>query len=241
MTKRTFSRRAKMKNFVGSKGGAGVRQWLISLIPAHRVYVEAFLGRGVILLAKKPAAVSIGIDYDGHVIADFERRRHKPEVTIVHGDALQLLPLLQVEADWFIYADPPYLNRSCKKRYYRKEMLTEKEHSKLLSVLTRLPGKVMISGYWSQLYEHKLQGWRTSSFWTVNRRGKRVQEFVWMNYAAGGKLHDSRFVGNNFTDRQRIKRKAARWQRKFQAMPDYERQAVLNSLLAVPAATGEND
>ena len=165
----------------------------------------------------------------------------QPEVTIVHGDALQLLPLLQVEADSFIYADPPYLNRSCKKRYYRKEMLTEKEHSKLLSVLTRLPGKVMISGYWSQLYEHKLQGWRTSSFWTVNRRGKRVQEFVWMNYAAGGKLHDSRFVGNNFTDRQRIKRKAARWQRKFQAMPDYERQAVLNSLLAVPAATGEND
>jgi hypothetical protein len=57
-----------------------------------------------------------------------------------------------------------------------------------------------------------------------------------MNYAAGGKLHDARFVGNGFTDRQRIRRKAGRWQRKFLAMPDHERQAVLDSLLTVPAA-----
>jgi DNA adenine methylase len=241
-----------MKHFVGSKGGAGIAQWLISLMPAHRVYCEPFLGRGVVMNTKSPAAVNIGIDYDAGVIADYVRRCRQTEATrracpvwtdlaetaIVHGNALAILPVLRVESDWLLYCDPPYLlsTRSCKRSYYRHELLTEKEHGILLSVLTRLPGMVMISGYWSELYAARLDGWRTSSFWTVNRRGKRVQEWVWMNYAAGGKLHDSRFVGNGFTDRQRIRRKAGRWQRKFLAMHDHERQAVLDSFWLCPRA-----
>lgn len=229
--------------FVGSKGGAGVAQWLISLMPEHRVYVESFLGTGTVLLTKKPAAVNIGIDYDAGVIVDFERRRRQPGLTIVCADSLKLLPVLKVESDWLIYCDPPYLlsTRSCKRSYYGREMLTEKEHRILLSILTRLPCRVMISGYLSALYKTVLDEWRVSTFWTVNRRGKRVQEWCWMNYAAGGKLHDSRFVGNNFTDRQRIKRKAARWRNKYAALPSFERQAVLESLLAVPAAIDKPD
>jgi DNA adenine methylase len=219
-------------HFVGSKGGAGIAQWLISLMPAHRVYVEPFLGRGVVMLTKKLAAVSVGIDCDAGTIADYIRRHYEPTETMVHGDALTLLPLFSMGPDWFVYADPPYLGstRSCKRAYYRHELFTEAEHERLLSVLTGLQAKVMISGYQSPLYSMRLSGWRTASFWTVNRRGKRVQEFVWMNYPAG-RLHDSRFVGNGFTDRQRIKRKAGRWQRKFLAMPADERQAVLDSLL----------
>jgi hypothetical protein len=242
-----------MKHFVGSKGGAGIAQWLISLMPAHRVYCEPFLGRGVVMSTKAPAAINIGIDYDAGVIADYVRRRRQseltrpagtgqPEMAIVHGNALALLGYLKVESDWLLYCDPPYLlsTRSCKRSYYGREMLTEKEHGILLSLLTRLPGMVMVSGYWSKLYAARLEGWRTSSFWTVNRRGKRVQEWVWMNYAAGRMLHDARFVGNGFTDRQRIRRKAGRWQRKFLAMPAHERQAVLDSLLTVPAAIDGN-
>ncbi len=243
-----------MKHFVGSKGGAGVAQWLISLMPAHRVYCEPFLGRGVVMNTKTPAAVNIGIDYDAGIIADFVRRRcqsnltvrsgpAEPETAIVHGNALTLLPVLKAESDWLFYCDPPYLlsTRSCKRNYYVREMLSEKEHGILLSILTRLPGMVMISGYYSDFYAARLKGWRTSNFWTVDRRGHPKQERIWMNYAACGKLHDSRFVGNGFTDRQRIRRKAGRWQRKFLAMPAHERQAVLDSLLTMPAGIDGKD
>lgn len=203
---------------------------------------------------KSPAAINIGIDYDAGVIADYARRRRQsemtrpagtgqPETAIVHGNSLALLQALKVESDWLLYCDPPYLLSTLgksKRIYYGRGLLTEKEHGILLSLLTRLPGMVMISGYQSELYAERLKGWRTSSFWTVDRRGRQRQEWVWMNYASGGKLHDARFVGNGFTDRQRIRRKAGRWQRKFLAMPDHERQAVLDSLLTVPAGIDGN-
>lgn len=231
-----------MKHFVGSKGGAGVPQWLISLMPPHRVYVEAFLGRGVILKSKLPAELNIGIDCDAGVIADFERRRPQSifrpgesDLTVVHGCAISSLQAFKVAPDWLVYADPPYLVRKCNRRYYRHDMVTPAVHDRLLSVLTSLQANVMISGYWSELYANRLASWRYSSFWTVNRRGQRVQEFVWMNFPEPARLHDCRFVGSNYTRRQGIKRKAERWRRKFLAMTAAERQYVLNSLLTVRA------
>ena len=220
------------KHFVGSKGGAGVAQWIISAMPAHRVYVEPFLGKGVVLKLKKPAAVSIGIDYDAGVIDSYWRRQSQPGLAIIEGDALAMLPLLKVEPDWLVYADPPYLGaaRSCQRSYYRRELFTEAAHNALLSLLTGLQCMVMISGYASSLYERRLAGWTVKTFWTVNRRGKRCQESLWMNFTIPTVLHDSRHVGNNFTDRQRIKRKACRWTKKFLAMADHERQAIWDSL-----------
>ncbi len=63
-----------MKNFTGSKGGSGVAQWLINLMPEHRVYVEPFLGLGVVMTTKSMAAVNIGIDYDAGNVDDYRRR-----------------------------------------------------------------------------------------------------------------------------------------------------------------------
>jgi site-specific DNA-adenine methylase len=220
------------KRFVGSKGSAGVAQWIISAMPAHRVYVEPFLGKGVVLQLKKPAAVSIGIDYDAGVIDSYWRRHAQPGLAIIEGDALAMLPVLKVEPDWLIYADPPYLGsaRSCQRRYYRREMFTEAAHDALLSFLTGLQCMVMISGYASSLYSRRLAGWTVKTFWTVNRRGKRCQETLWSNFAEPKTLADTNHVGNNFTDRQRIKRKACRWTKKFLAMGDHERQAIWDSL-----------
>lgn len=226
-------------NFVGSKNGAGMAQWLISLMPPHRVYVEAFLGKGVILRTKLPAAVNIGIERDLRVVSEYWDRQAQPEWSIVHGDALTMLQALRVDSDWLIYADPPYLMeaRSCKRNYYGREFSTEEQHRHLLSVFCATPARVMISGYQNDLYSMQLSTWRTSSFWTVNRRGKRVQEFCWMNFPAPEKLHDPRFAGTNFTDRQRIKRKVASWQRKFGLMTPAEQSAILRGLSIVAPAS----
>lgn len=225
---------------VGSKGGAGVAQWLINLMPAHTVYVEAFLGRGVVLQTKRPAAFSIGIDADAGVIVKHGLPLVSPTVAIVLADAFELLPTLAVSREWLIYCDPPYLmsTRSAGNRvYYGRELGTEQEHARLLSLLSILQANVMLSGYDSPLYASRLASWRKSSFWTVNRAGQRVQEFVWMNFPPPALLHDTAFVGDDFTDRQRVKRKVKRWTRKLLAMPAGERQAVLQSLLTMPTWT----
>lgn len=221
-----------MKNFVGSKGGAGIAQWLITAMPAHTVYVEAFLGRGVVMNTKRPALLNIGIESDVAVIDGYWRRHAQPNTAIVHGDAVTMLPALKTDSTWLVYADPPYLMsvRSSKRRYYGRELDTDAMHDRLLSILTGLQCNVMISGYRSELYSMRLAGWRTSNFWTVDRRGNPKEEICWMNFPEPIDLHDARFVGTNFTDRQRIKRKCERWRKKFAAMSPGEKMAILDAL-----------
>ena len=51
-------------SYPGGKAGAGVFQQIINQIPPHRVYIEPFLGGGAVLLHKRLAVASIGIDCD---------------------------------------------------------------------------------------------------------------------------------------------------------------------------------
>jgi hypothetical protein len=137
-----------------------------------------------------------------------------------------------------IYCDPPYLmeTRSCRRGYYRCEFGSAEEHAELLAVVRALPHLVMISGYWSELYGRELEGWRTASFWTTNRRGRRVQEWVWMNFPEPAELHDYRFLGGDFRERERIKRKTQRWRARLATMPPLERHALLTALEELRAA-----
>lgn len=227
---------------IGSKGGSGIAQWLISLMPPHRTYVEAFLGSGIILRTKLPAFRNIGIDLDGELLTRFEtdhfntcqERMFLPE--LLNGDALTLLPTLGLRRDDLVYADPPYpasVRVAGARPYYKHEALDEAWHERFLAVLQALPCAVMVSGYEGDLYTRRLAKWRSSYKWTVNRAGAKVREFVWMNFAEPALLHDPRFVGGNFTDRQRVKRKIGRWVRNFSAMAPGERWAIYESLTAV--------
>lgn len=53
--------RALSRGYPGAKAAPGVYQAIINEIPPHRVYVEAFVGGGAILLRKRPAEASIVI------------------------------------------------------------------------------------------------------------------------------------------------------------------------------------
>lgn len=230
-----------MKHFVGSKGGSGIAQWIISHMPYHRVYVEGFLGRGVVLKTKAPAQQNFGIERDPKVISRYWRRPTKAGATwhIHSGDFFEFVSVNRFGADTLVYLDPPYLqqSRSCQRRYYRHELLTVEDHKRLLAVALLLPCMVMISGYWSELYAQTLSDWRSDHKATVNRRGKVVQEWLWMNFPEPALLHDSRFVGSDFTDRQRVKRKTERWLKKFVSIPAGERNAIFAALKsAMPPA-----
>jgi DNA adenine methylase len=51
-----------------------------------------------------------------------------------------------------------------------------------------------------------------------------------MNYPADV-MHWHSYAGENFTDRQRIKRKAERWAANFRDLPPGERLALLSAIL----------
>lgn len=56
-------------SYDGGKGGSGVWQKIISMMPPHQIYVEPFLGGGTILQRKRPAAWNIGLDLDADAVA----------------------------------------------------------------------------------------------------------------------------------------------------------------------------
>ena len=67
----------------------------------------------------------------------------------------------------------------------------------------------------------------------MNQGGVRTEK-VWFNFNPE-RVHRARYAGKNHTDRQRVKRKAENWARRYRALPPGERLAVLAALIAVEA------
>jgi hypothetical protein len=220
-----------------SDDGAGMRypggkfrcfQKLINLIPPHRAYIETHLGGGAVLQNKAPAEVNIGVDRDPAVIRLFEGQ-FGPGYKFFAQTAEEFLEAYCFRGDEFVYSDPPYWppsRRSVRSPY--RYHYTEEEHLKLLRILRRLPCAVMVSGYPSAAYDHALEGWMRRVFSGTSHIGMR-EEVVWLNYEPG-LLHDSRYLGHTFRERQAIKRKRARWSARFRREPVGIQQALLSDL-----------
>ena len=128
-----------------------------------------------------------------------------------------------------IYCDPPYMMETRSgRRLYEFEM-SAGQHRRLLRCIRNLPCSVIISGYWSELYARELKGWNTVNFLAMTRGGSR-QEWLWYNFPEPSQLHDYRFLGNNFRERERLKRKKARWLERLRSMPILERRALLSAI-----------
>lgn len=222
--------------YQGGKGGAGVFQTIINQFPPHAVYIEPFVGGGNIFERKAPAASSVLADLDSEVV---ERWRAvligRTDVEVHHADALNLLEHRQWRRDGteLVYLDPPYVHSTRKDvDLYRFEM-TDAQHLRLLDLAASIPAMVAISGYRSAMYDEWAQahGWRRIDFNAMTRRGVAV-ESLWMNYPAPARLADYSYAGSSFRERQRIKRKAARWVRRWEQLPAVERGAIVSAMLA---------
>lgn len=246
-----------MAGYPGSKSQAGTVKRIVSLIPAHRVYLEPFMGSGVVLGTKKPSDWEIGVDIDRDVVAAWRHRRWwRGGPIVVPGDALRVLSSWKTVMDptWFVYVDAPYpLSVRAGRRMYAHEPAGAADdgalkrdsawHKELLNTLLSLPCRVMVSCYWNPLYVGVLQEWqrwRAESF-KSSTRGGVSQEWLWMNYGPEVPLHDVRYVGRGFRERERIKRVRKRWLARFVKMPSAERQVIMEALAEAEAsfAAGE--
>lgn len=243
--------------YPGGKGGAGVFQTIINLIPPHRIYIEAFAGGANIYERKFPAVSSFLIErcpmQTGvlrSTIAAKSDAREKAAAFVINGDAVQVLKYWPWGGEEFVYLDPPYvLSTRTKKSIYAYEM-SDDQHCELLEVLKEISDrgvKFMLSGYRNAMYDGAAEayGWRRVDFQAMTRGGVRT-ESVWMNYAAPAVIADYAYVGKDFRERERIKRKVNRWIRRLEQLPALERAALLSAMrdpkvamLATPATSDD--
>jgi DNA adenine methylase len=219
-----------MGSYFGSKATSGLCQAIIALMPPHDTYIETHLGGGAIMKRKPPALRNIGIDLDARALAQFECGY---PVERVHDCAHRFLSQYAYRGRELVYSDPPYLKhtRSSGRRY--RFDYEDRDHVELLTSLKRLPCHVMLSGYPSALYDELLQGWRSVELQVMNHGGVRTEK-VWFNFTPE-RVHWVRYAGKDHTDRQRVKRKAESWARRYSALPAGERLAVLSAMMAAEA------
>jgi len=214
--------------YFGSKATSGLCQAIIAMMPPHNTYIESHLGGGAIMKRKAPALRNIGIDLDPQAISDFECTY---PVELINGCAHRFLADYDYQGSELIYSDPPYLlhTRTSARRY--RFDYEEQDHVELLELLKTLPCQVILSGYPSALYDELLQGWRSIELQVMNQDGVRTEK-LWFNFTVD-RVHWASYAGRNFTHRQQIKRKAANWARRYEALPRAQRLAVLAALMAV--------
>ena len=219
-----------MGSYFGSKATSGLCQPIIALMPPHDTYIETHLGGGAIMKRKPPALHNIGIDLDPRALARFECDY---PVEKIHGCAHRFLAEYPFAGRELVYSDPPYLQHTrTSGRRYRFDY-HERDHVELLALLKSLPCQVILSGYPSALYDEWLGDWQTVELQVMNQAGVRTEK-LWLNFPPK-RFFWAGYAGKNFTDRQRIKRKADSWARRYQALPRAERLAVLAALMAVEA------
>lgn len=222
--------------FPGGKAGAGVYQAIINQMPPHNLYIEPFVGGGAVLLHKRPARESYIFDLDDEsltAISDEARRRRIPVTLAQQSCGVAYLERCGWnDSQTLVYCDPPYVMRTrTKQRIYAHEM-TDADHMRLLAAVKRLDCLVLLSGYDNLLYRAELADWRLVTFTGQTRGGPR-EECLWCNFPEPQALHDYRYVGENFRERERIAKKVARAQRNFAALPVLERRAILSALLRI--------
>lgn len=246
-----------------------IADWIVSLMPPHKSYLEPFFGSGAVFFKKPPSRIETINDLDGEIVNLFRVIREQPEaleravaltpysreeyeaawerrktggvtdpveiarLTLVrycqtHGSrcnekggwtndragreyayavrywntlpawiaaAVERLKEAQIEQapaveviqrfshpEVLIYADPPYVLSTRKKRQYNVEMANDSQHVELLETLLSHPGPVMLSGYDNELYDGMLQGWQKLHHKAQSEGGSPRVETLWLNY-----------------------------------------------------------
>lgn len=229
-----FLTNSNLKNnmsYFGGKAQDGVYQTIINQIPMHDRYIELFLGAGAIMLKKKPAKKSIGVELDERAIAEFPGDTEaKPLISNrCVFDFMSTIGKNLFTGSTFVYVDPPYPHSTRGKTRYKHE-LTDDQHINLLKRLSTLSCSIAISTYPNELYSENLSDWRLLEYNSTCRSGAVRTEHLFMNYPEPKILHDDRYLGGNANSRQDIKRRIARTKKRILGWNSHERQKLLLEL-----------
>ena len=104
----------------------------------------------------------------------------------LRGVVIENLPAVEVikkfdREDTLFYIDPPYLHstRQSSKRYTVE--MTDEEHEELAKVLHKVKGKVVLSGYDSELYRRLYPDWVCTKKKVLADGARPREECLWIN------------------------------------------------------------
>jgi len=107
-------------------------------------------------------------------------------VAVLNRDALDVIRLQDGPGTLF-YLDPPYLPATRATADVYAHEMTREQHEELLALVGTCKGRVMLSGYPSELYDARLRGWTRHEFAVPNqaaggKKKRRMVEAVWCNW-----------------------------------------------------------
>jgi DNA adenine methylase len=226
--------------YPGGKGRSFAH--VINVLPPHDRYIESHLGGGAVLRNKLPAKANIGIEIDPAIAVKWasQESTSTPSFELVVGDALSVLPTLGLSQRDLVYMDPPYLPSTRKQKRVYAFDLTEDDHIELLSLAKTLQCMVVVSGYRSTLYDEMLAQWNRIDFTAASQSGIRT-ESLWFNYSPPTRLHDTRYLGHDYRQRQDVKRRAERLQARIARLQPVEKSMLLGWLQSNISSEQQND
>lgn len=235
-------------SYYGGKGAAGVYQILINQVTPHDTLVIPFAGHCTLARKIHPPARLIVNDIDNDVYDWWHKHSKGDAVEIRQGCGIALIKSIKwgIESGFhkeriFVYVDPPYVESACGSAQKYKHRMSDFEHVQLIEALKVLSIEpqvaIMLSGYPSPLYAKHLKAWRSKSFMSQTRRGRR-KEMLWMSYPQPKELHDYRFIGKDKVERFKLQRRRKNMLAKLQRLTPIERNALIVAMVTkfgVPA------
>lgn len=225
------------KTYNGGKNGSGVYQAIINQIPPHEIFISGFAGNcGVLCHKKKAIGANYAIDLEKYVA---DAWKLIPGVTAVNADVIEWLPKnirhyeALGESKIFIFLDPPYLKsvRSHQGNLYNYKMDDPASHKRLLAMVKLIPYPVCITHYPCKLYDTELKDWRHLDIQGRTHYGMKTER-LYMNYPEPTALHDYRYIGNDYREREEYKKSKRNMIAKFKRMPELERNFIISELHA---------
>lgn len=226
--------------YKGGKNGNGTYQTIINQIPKHEIYIEPFAGSAAIFRHKLAAVNSILCDKSRE---QCEKLKNKlsPSPIIINCDTIQSIHFIiemgnilhNCNHSVFMYLDPPYPmeSRTYKKNIYKYELSTA-HHNALLNAIRSANFNIAISTYENTMYATKLKNWRLVLYQSIVRGGTRT-EFLYMNYSEPSELHDYKYIGNTFRQRETFNRYRKNYINKFNRFPATLQNSILNQLTSI--------
>lgn len=215
--------------YKGGKNADGTYHTIINQMPPHEVYIEPFLGSGAIIRNKKPAKYNYGYELNESVIKQFHN--NAPYKVMRKNGIVAIKNHLQ-STSTLIYADPPYLfsSRRNQRSLYNTYEWRISDHEKFLDMVIHSNCMMIISAYEHSMYNDALKDWRKIIYTVGIHGGRTAQECLYMNYEEPTELHQYDYLGKDFIDRGRIKRRITLLTNKLKALPAQERNAVLSAV-----------
>lgn len=112
------------------------------------------------------------------------------DAQIENMDAIDLIKQHN-DSQTLIYCDPPYISSALVDKHYQYDFSLD-QHKELLEVLKNHKGKVMVSGYQSDLYNEHLQLWpqikKQVKVGITSEKKSDREEVAWCNFEPIGQI-----------------------------------------------------